>query len=219
MTYNSQIRITSKFSTEDFMPDGNLAKQVWKSASWIRFEHEMSGQKHYPQSTTEAATVWTEHSVYFAYRCKYDVLNLFEDADADVPKWELWNRDVVEVFINPAPERVNHYYEFEVAPNNRWIDLEIDRDKNPITSPIRNSHFEHATMIDPVRHIWTCEMRIAAADLGVKAITAGSRWRLNLFRADGPGDDTERRFLAWSSIPTGTTFHVPTRFGVIEFAG
>jgi len=38
---------------------------------------------------------------------------------------ELWNKDVAEVFLNPQPERLWHYYEFEVAPNNQWIDLEI----------------------------------------------------------------------------------------------
>jgi len=215
--YTSNLRITSKCSPEDFVPDGNLQKQIWKTADWVRFDHDMSGQKHYPLSETEVATVWTDQYVYFAYRCKYTVLNIFENADPAVQKWELWNRDVVEVFLNPTPQWVSHYYEFEVAPNNLWIDLEIDKDKMPFANPNWNSHFEHATRIDPTRHIWTCEMRIPAAALGAKKITAGSRWRLNLFRADGPGNDTQRRFLAWSTIPTGTTFHVPTRFGIIDF--
>jgi Carbohydrate family 9 binding domain-like len=217
-TYASNLRITSKFSPEDFAPDGNLQKQIWKTADWVRFDHDMSGQEHYPMSETEVATVWTHQYVYFAYRCKYTVLNLFENADPTVQKWELWDRDVVEVFINPSPQRVNHYYEFEVAPNNLWIDLEIDKEKTPFNDASWNSHFQHATHIDPARHVWTCEMRIPATALGVKNITAGSEWRLNLFRADGPGSDAERRFMAWSTIPTGTTFHVPTRFGIISFA-
>lgn len=216
--YTSGLRITSQLSPQDFLPDGDLQKRVWRTANWVRFDHDMSGRKHYPQSETEVATVWTRHYVYFAYRAKYTVLNLFEDADPAAEKWRLWNRDVVEVFLNPQPQRVNHYYEFEVAPNNLWIDLEIDKDKTPSHDASWNSHFEHATHIDPAHHVWTCEMRIPVASMGVKEITAGSRWRLNLLRADGPGNDSQRHFLAWSTIPTGTTFHVPSRFGSIYFA-
>ncbi len=219
MSYSSSSRITSKFSPQDFVPDGNLDKEIWKAADWIRFDRSLSGREHYPQSETQAATAWTSRNVYFAYRAKYDALNVFEQADPGIPTWELWNRDVVEVFINPTPERMNHYYEFEVAPNNLWLDLEIHRDKTPVPSSILNSHFAHATVIDRARRLWTCEMRIAAGDLGVQTISAGAQWRLNLFRADGLGDDAQRRLLAWSPIPTGKTFHVPSSFGVIQFAG
>lgn len=218
MRYTSNIRIVSKLASKDFVPDGNLQKEVWKTADWVRMDHDMSGRKEYPQSATEAASVWTPHYLYFAYRCKYTALNVFENADPAVEKWGLWNRDVVEVFLNPQPERVNHYYEFEVAPNNRWIDLEINKDQSPSSNASWDSHFEHATHIDPEHHIWTCEMRIPVASMGAKEISAGAEWRLNLFRADGPGKDSQRRFLSWSIIPTGASFHVPTRFGVIHFA-
>jgi hypothetical protein len=218
MSYTSNIRIISKFSPKDFVPDGNLRKEIWQTADWVHFDHDMSGQKHYPQSETDVATVWTPDYVYFADRCKYTVLNVFDHADPAVEKWELWNRDVVEVFINPQPERVNHYYEFEVSPNNLWIDLEIDKDQSPFNDASWNSHFDHATRIDAEHHIWTCEMRIPVESMGAKGISPGAEWRLNLFRADGPGEDSQRRFLSWSTIPTGASFHVPTRFGIIQFS-
>jgi hypothetical protein len=44
----------------------------------------------------------------------------------------------------------------------------------------------------------------------------GTEWRVNFFRATGRGADTQRVFLAWSSIPEGTTFHVPSRFGILR---
>ena len=216
-SYTSNIRITSKRAHEDFALDGNLSKAVWKHADWVRFDHDMSGQKRFPEAETEIATVWTPANMYLAYRCKYSVLNLYEGEDPAVEKWQLWDRDVVEAFINPNPERINHYYEFEVSPNNLFIDLEIDKDKTPFNDAHWDSHFEHATHIDPAQHIWTCEMRIPVDTMGVQKISVGDKWRLNLFRADGLGDDTQRRFLAWSTIPTGVTFHVPTRFGVVEF--
>lgn len=217
MTYTSNVRIVSKFSPEDFVPNGNLQKPVWKTADWVKFDHSMSGRKHYPDSQTEVATVWTPDFIYIAYRCKYTDLNVFENVDPAVEKWELWNRDVVEAFINPQPKRVNHYYEFEVSPNNLWIDLEINKDKSPFNDASWNSNFEHATRIDPRRHIWTCVMRIPVASMRAKEISAGTEWRLNFFRADGKGNDSQRHLMAWSTIPTGTTFHTPARFGIVKF--
>jgi Carbohydrate family 9 binding domain-like len=216
--YTSKLRIVSRFSPEDFTPDGNLEKKVWQHAGWVRFDHAASGRERYPQSAMEVATVWTPTNVYFAYRCKYQSLNLFEGENPAIEKVGLWDRDVVEVFLNPTPEHVNHYYEFEVAPNNMWVDLEITTSKKPVHDTGWNSHYAHAAHADPVHHIWTCEMRIPVASMRVKSISAGSEWRLNLFRADGPGSGNQRRFLAWSTIPNGTTFHVPSRFGILHFA-
>ena len=124
---------------------------------------------------------------------------------------------MVEVFVNPEPARVNHYYEFEVAPNNQWIDLEIDKDKTPFNDAKWNSGFDHATRVDSEHHVWTCEMRIPVAAMGDERLTAGAVWRANFFRADGPGGDAQRRFMSWSAIPEGKSFHVPTRFGRLRF--
>lgn len=214
--YSSKIRIVAKLSPKDFAVDGDLGKPVWSKAAWVRFDHDMRGRKHYPRAQTEVAAAWTASSVYLAYRCHYTSLNVYENEDPSRERWELWERDVVEAFINPTPERVNHYYEFEVAPNNQWLDLEIDKDKTPFNDASWNSDFEHSTRIDTNNHIWTCEMRIPLASLGVTRIEPGVRWRVNLFRADGP--DGGRRLMAWSTIPEGQTFHVPTRFGILEFA-
>ncbi|HKT11937.1 MAG TPA: carbohydrate-binding family 9-like protein [Terriglobia bacterium] len=217
MSYTSNARIISKFSPRDFVPDANLDKEVWKTADWVRVDHDMSGTKAYPQSTTDIATVWTQRYIYLAYRCKYTELNTYEGENPAVEKWGLWDRDVVEAFLNPQPERVNHYYEFEVSPNNLSIDLEINKDQSPFNDANWDSHFDHATHIDAEHHIWTAEFRIPVSSMGAKEIFAGAEWRLNLFRCDGPGNDHERRFLSWSKITEGPSFHVPTRFGIVQF--
>lgn len=218
MSYTSNSRIVSKLSPRDFVPDANLEKEVWKTADWVHLNHTMSGKAVSPQASTEVASVWTPHYVYFAYRCKYTELNVFKDADPFVDRWQLWDRDVVEVFLNPHPMRVDHYYEFEVAPNNLWIDLEIDKNASVPANASWDSGYKHATHVDAARHIWTCVMRIPIAPMGAKEIKAGDEWRLNIFRAEGQGDDSHRTFLTWSSIPEGNSFHVPTRFGIIQFA-
>ncbi len=215
-SYASDLQLQSKRSPVDFVPDGDSSKPSWRHAKSVEFDHDASGTSHYPKLSTRVTSVWTETHLYFFFWCRYDSLNVYQGEDAAVERWQLWDRDVVEVFLNPQPERMNHYYEFEVAPNNQWIDLEIDKTKEPFNDASWNSGFEHATRIDAKNHIWTAEMSIPISSMNVSAIHAGAEWRANFFRAAGSGDDEHRKFLAWSIIPEGKTFHVPTRFGILR---
>lgn len=215
--YTCNQRIEAKVASRDFVPDGDIYKTVWREATWIRFENDVYSAKRYPQSLTKVAASWTENFVYFGFHCKYTVLNVYEDEDPSEERWELWNRDVVEVFINPDPDRVSHYYEFEVSPSNQWIDLEIDQTKDPFYEPAWFSGFCHATRIDSQQRYWDCEMSIPVGSLGVSKLSPGTQWRVNFYRADGLGDNSQRRLTSWCGIPGGTTFHTPTRFGLIDF--
>jgi len=216
-TYSSSIVAIAKRAARDFSPDGNLSKEAWKRAEWVKFEHDVSGQSNQPSAATRVAALWTDQYVYFAFWCRYDSLNVYEGEDIVKERWELWNRDVAEVFLNPQPERISHYYEFEVAPNNQWIDLEIEKKNNPFNDASWNSGFEHATRIDSKNHVWTAEMRIPLSAIKASPIYRGTNWRVNFFRAAGPRGDQQRMFLAWSTIPKGQTFHVPGRFGILRF--
>jgi cellulose/xylan binding protein with CBM9 domain len=214
--YSSNIEAETRHSSADFVPDGDLTKPSWKHAKWFEFDNDASGKSHYPDVTTSVASLWTASHIYFAFSGRYDSLNTYEGEDQKKERWQLWDRDVVEVFLNPQPERVNHYFEFEVAPNNQWIDLEIDKTKDPFNDPSWNSGFAHATRIDADHRVWSTEMRIPLASMNVKAPSPGAQWRVNFFRAAGKGGDERREFLAWSIIPEGKTFHVPTRFGILK---
>ena len=218
-TYLSKSQFISTSVARDFIPDGNLEKPVWRDAHWVKVDHDPFKRVALPQSATDIASHWTARYVYFAYRCKYTTLNLYKGKEPDKDFWTLWDRDVVEVFLNPEPDRMKHYYEFEVAPNNLWIDLEIDLDKSPFNDATWNSGFEHATHIDASTHVWTCEMRIPVGHMdNTKRLNSGAEWRVNFFRADGPGDDAHRHFLSWSPVYNKTdSFHAPWSFGVIRF--
>ena len=215
-SYASDIQLQAKRSPVDFLPDGELSKPSWKHAKSVEFDHDASGKFHYPEVSTRVASVWNATHIYFFFWCRYDSLNVYEGEDPAAERWQLWDRDVVEVFLNPQPERVNHYYEFEVAPNNQWVDLEIDKTKEPFNDASWNSGFEHATRIDAKNHIWTTEIRIPISSMNVSAIHPGTKWRVNFFRAAGKGGDDHRKFLAWSIIPEEKTFHVPARFGILQ---
>ncbi|HYK88326.1 MAG TPA: carbohydrate-binding family 9-like protein [Acidobacteriota bacterium] len=216
--YTNNITITSKSTTRDFVPDGDLSKRVWRSAVFMSLDEDAVTRKKHSGAQTRIAASWTAKYLYIAYRCEYSVLNLYEGEPADKEKWGLWDRDVVEAFINPAPERFNHYYEFEVAPNNLWIDLEIDLDKKPFNDAGWDSHFEHATRVDEANHIWTCEMKIPVRALTDQPLKVGAEWRINFYRAYGQGDDTKRHFISWGPLPGARfTFHQPASFGIIRF--
>ena len=217
-TYASDLKIAAERSPDEFTLDGHLEKPAWKQARWEDFDHDASGNSHYPDLRTRVACLWTSTHLYVAFSARFDSLYFYEGEQTAKERWQLWERDVVEIFVNPQPDRVNHYYEFEVAPNNQWIDLEIDKDKTPFNDASWDSHFEHAVYVDQEKRAWNTEIRIPLAPMKVDSLHAGAQWRINFFRAAGKGDDQTRRFLAWSIIPEGKTFHVPARFGILTFA-
>ncbi len=164
---------------KDFVPDGDLRKAAWRAAAWARLDRDLSGRR-YPRIATRAAACWSKRWIYFAFRCRYTALHVFRGEDPARERWELWHRDVVEVLLNPRPARLNRYYEFEVAPNNQWLDLKILRGETPWQDARWNSGFEHATRLDPRRRVWTCEMRIPLRALGVRSPRPGAAWRVNI---------------------------------------
>src|SRR5437660_9935738 len=172
------MQLQAKRPAVDFLPDGDPEKPSWKHAESVEFDTDSSGNCHCPAISARVSSVWTETYVYFFVWCRYESLNVYSGEDPRVERWQLWDRDVAEVFLNPQPERVNHYYEFEVAPNNQWIDLEIDKDKTPFNDASWDSHFEHATRVDAGTRVWTCEMSIPVASMGVKAMRAYAECRI-----------------------------------------
>ncbi len=115
-TYTSESHFSVKRSSIDVAPDGDLSKVFWKNADFVEFDQDAWGKSHYPEVSTRVKSLWTDSYIYFGFLGRYDSLNTYGDEDPAPERWQLWNRDVVEVFLNPQPERVQHYYEFEVAP-------------------------------------------------------------------------------------------------------
>lgn len=214
--YLSQRVTVSRFCPTDFLPDADHTKREWRTNGKVVFDSSYQPEVRFPEARTEAASLWSETYLYFIFSSHYTKLYTYAGEDVSRERVGLWDRDVVEIFLNPIPERLNTYWEFEVAPNNQWVDLAIDLDKRPFYDASWDSGFEHATRVDELNNIWYCEMRIPLAAFGVDLIDPGTEWRINYCRCDGPGDDTQRRFLAWS--PTlERSFHVPQRFGLIRF--
>ena len=211
--------LVSEFSAGDTQPDGDLDKHFWSTAKRVSFDEAAFTRASYPQSQTQVASRWTRDYLYLAFWCRYESLNIFQGENPEAERWQLWDKDVVEAFISPDPERPLHYYEFEAAPNNQWIDLEIDLKKHPFNDPHWNSGFEHATMVNAARRIWTSEWRIPITVLSTAGVRVDSAWRVNFYRADGAGPD--RRAMSWGALPRNlpeNSFHQPDSFGLLRFA-
>jgi hypothetical protein len=116
---------------------------------------------------------------------------------------------VVEAFVGIDPGDPKHYGEFEVAPTNERLDVEV---RLPDKDFAWASGFHSGVRIDKATQTWDCEMRIPLSALSPTKPSAGDRWRLNLYR----GDRANKASLAWRCTLQGT-FHAPERFGLLEF--
>ena len=213
----AERKLTARPLTQDFPVDAILEKTVWSESEQVILLDTQTSTLPPMSVATKASLRWSNHYVYVAFWCHYSVLNVFEDEDTHTERWGLWNRDVAEVFLNPFPETPHRYWEFEVSPNNQWIDLEIENRDRVLPNSTWNSGFTHATSLNERAGIWTCEMRIPVSSMGIQQIKAGMLWRVNFYRCEGKGDDSQRRFLAWS--PTAQlNFHVPEKFGWVTMA-
>jgi hypothetical protein len=132
-----------------------------------------------------------------------------ERYDMQQQNGSLWDRDVVEAFINADPQDLRHYTEFQIAPTNEKLDLAL---RLPERDFAWSSGFQSAVKIDEKARVWTCEMRIPMRALSATKPQVATRWRLNLFRCDR----AQKAFLAWNPTLAGS-FHVPEKFGFLQF--
>ena len=137
-----------------------------------------------------------------------------ENPDLSKKTMNLWDRDVVEIFVAPDRTEPRKYFEFEAAPTGEWLDVAIDS-----TSGIRvadwnyESGMEVTPKMERGRIIIT--IKIPWTAFGKKP-EAGDVWLGNLLRC--VGKDPDRGYLAWSPTMTDEpNFHVPTRFGELHF--
>ena len=74
--------------------------------------------------------------------------------------------------------------------------------------------------IDEHAKIWYAACQIPLRSVTVKKIGPGTRWRANLYRIEGEGPDSERRFMCWqpTCVKDRDPNHVPENFGTLIFA-
>jgi alpha-galactosidase len=197
--------------TEKTDGQGFPSQAAWNSAPSIQFDRDWQGENADPQRATEVRLLWTPETLYIRFRCQYRIITVFADSRADGWRYELWDRDVAETFLQPDSSDPLIYKEFEVSPNGQWIDLAVAHGKiEELHSGLRRR-----VVMDEKARIWTAEMA-----LPMKSLTAHfdpkDVWRANFFRIEG--EKEPRFYSAWS--PTHSpkpNFHVASAFGTLTF--
>lgn len=198
---------------EDLMPDGDVGARDWKDIPATIFNGNWQGVTSYATLRTEVRSCWSRNFVYFAFTCNYVRLNVEQNLLLDSKTMRLWDKDVVEVYLQPPDCGPRSYYEFEMSPAGQWLDLRADVSRN-LEDFSWESGMKVAAKIDSGRHLWHAVCRIPQACFGCD-IKDGDLWKGNFYRIDGKG---KRTFLAWQpTLTPEPRFAVPERFGLIQF--
>jgi len=102
---------------------------LWSSAARATILKDCTHVLEYPALNSTVRGFWTDKDLFLLFECPYEVLNLWLPPMGGGPRVNLWDRDVVEMFLGDDWKSIRHYREFEIAPTGDWIDLAIDLDK------------------------------------------------------------------------------------------
>lgn len=200
------VRLTGRTDQEGFP-----AADTWKKAPPIRFDRDWQGKNPDPQRATEARVLWAPETLYLKFVARFRTITVFSDAEPNGRRDHLWDRDVVEVFLQPPELNGRHYREIEVSPNNYWIDLDI--------APGGKRDFESGlarrTAIDRSSMIWRAELAVPMKNLAT-GFHPDKTWRANFYRIEGSQEP--RFYSAWRATKSAVpNFHVPEAFGKLVF--
>lgn len=126
----------------------------------------------------------------------------------------LYTEEVLEVFLDPVGD-LGAYFEIEVNPNNAVLDLCIRKIRSGYRKDFRWRCAGLQTIAGMVDGGWAAEWAIPFESISGRPPVVGDCWRANFTRIDRP-TGVPRELSAWS--PTGfAQFHIPERFGFLEF--
>lgn len=185
--------------------DGFPSAVQWADAPTSYFAHDWQGRPLATPQSTRVQLLCGADRLYLRFICRYDELSTWEREGSATALWPLWERDVVEVFLQPH-QRVGlkSYREVEVSPNGQLLEIAVEASgKRRVLGDSRVR-----TRVDARHKVWTAELAVNMPATG----STGDGWRLNLFRVEGQG--ARRVYSSWS--PTFTEhpdFHVPAAFG------
>ncbi len=203
--------IESRYSNADFPLTADPSSQHWKGVTPVIAENGPLGTPT-PGHRTEIRSRWTDRNLYFLFTCPYEKLHLKPEPSSSTETNKLWEWDVAEVFIGTDFNNINKYKEFQVSPQNEWVDLDIDRGHPKPEGGWRwNAEgFEVKARLDKENKVWYGEMRIPIASVDARPAKAGNEMRINFYRLQGP--PPKRSGIAWQ--PTGRpSYHTPEAFG------
>lgn len=172
-----------------------------------------------PQSiATRIGVEWNENGLLIYFRGRYVQLRMIKEPkkiDENSKTHKLWEQsDVFEVFIGVNAKQSKLYKEFQVSPDARWIDIDVNKQLG-ISNHYWHSGLQCKSFIDRDLKIWSTVIELPWSCFGFNKKTDDA-WYANFYRASGSFHGDE--LMTWS--PTGygeKCFHRPEHFGKIEF--
>jgi hypothetical protein len=214
-------------ATSPITVDGKLDEAAWSNVAPLgKFSCFMT-RRGAPTYGTRAKVLWDDQNLYVGFQADDpDVWSTITQRDGN-----LWEGEVCEVYVDPDGDGKN-YAELEVNPLNTVIDLKIGWEENGAVTEVPNfvkwdaEGWKTAVVVDGTvadrkdrDKGWTVEMAIPLADfveLNGPQPKAGDTWRFQLYRIDRSNTLKDPEYSGWS--PTDT-FHRPSQFGYLTFAG
>ncbi|NPV46427.1 MAG: hypothetical protein HPY69_05695 [Armatimonadetes bacterium] len=189
---------------EPVVLDGELREAVWQAPAQVR-DFVVLGTGVTAQAQTEAWVAHDADALYIAVRAAEPDMAGLRAACSVRDGRDLFQDDVVEVFLDPARDRF-HYLQFACNPLGTRFDLQGDAAGS---SPEWNGLWEVATQ--RAADCWLVEMRLPFATLGLDR-GAGQVWGLNICRERPAGPENS----SWA--PATGAFGTPASFGDLQIA-
>lgn len=211
--------------------DGTLDEATWRDAPlmspFLTWDGKDAG------NPVDCRAVWDDNAIYFAFRCPdKNIVAVHRERDQN-----LWEHDVVEMFIDPEGT-LRMYAEIIVSPLNVVFDAYqitnathdapeisfVDWDAKRMKTAVQVVGKVKTPEIEPAQpdQEWTAEVAIPfntfvrGAHLPPRA---GDVWRVALTRYDGrDATDSEFHHYGWSPPYKKGWPHVLRRMGFFEFS-
>ncbi len=205
--------------SEDFTVTGDGKSSQWNKTIWIEVPLLFAKSNNYQ---TKVKILYSKRGLYFLFYCEDKRITATMQGDF----LDLWNEDVIEIFLQPNPS-VPEYFEYELSPLNYELPICIYNQNGSLNSWIP-FHYEgsrktqHGVSVQGGEqksnaeiHGWTSEI-FMPFDL-LKPImnsppVSGTIWKGNLNRIDYDNGET-----LWSWQSNSGDFHEYAKFGIFEF--
>ena len=207
--------------TSEFEITGTGSSKQWSKTSWIDIPQRSESSDVYE---TRAKVLYSETGMYFLVECQERKLS----AAMMGYMQDLWNEDVVEVFLW-TDEGYPLYFEYEISALNQelvllvpnfdgkflgWIPWHYDQEQRKVKhmTSVKGGNKEPGASIDS----WTSEFFFPfelLTPLNNVPPVSGMQWRMNIYRMDYDSGERAR----WEWKPVEETFHEINRFGRIQF--
>lgn len=205
---------------DDFEVTGDGSNEQWDKSDWVSLpQRKTLGNSR----ETRVKILYSGSGIYFLFYCQDTRLTATLEGDF----LDLWNEDVVEVFLW-TDEAFPVYFEYELSPLNYELPILVPNLKGKFLG-WRPWHYQgerktrHATAVQGGQKkggasisAWTAEFFIPYVllePLGQVPPGPGTHWRANLYRGDY--DREEWEYWAWQ--PIAVRFHEYEKFGTLIF--